>query len=105
MDSFMRKKQLPKQLKQGIRQYFEFIFQENGVLINSNKLEENVLNFLSDGLKRDLILQKNECLTKNIIFFKIFKHKFVDEICIRFREQLLGQNDTIIEERKHQPGY
>lgn len=47
MDNFMVKKNLPKQFKQGVRQYFDFIYQENGILGHSNKLEENILKFLS----------------------------------------------------------
>jgi hypothetical protein len=55
----MKKKNLPLQFESGVKSYFNFIYKENGILGHSNKLEDLVLVHLSDGLKRDIILQKN----------------------------------------------
>lgn len=61
-------------------------------------MEENVLKYLSEGLTRDLIFQKNQKLLKDVTLFDTFGDKFVKEVTIKFREQILGQSDLIFDE-------
>ena len=49
-------------------------------------MEENILKYLSEGLMKDLILQKNSKLLVNVHFFTYFGEKFIKEMSIKFKE-------------------
>ena len=67
------------------------------MLGHSNLLEEKVMQNLSDGIRNQLILEKNAIILKTEML-KNFSQHFVSELSSKFREQIYGSMDIIINE-------
>lgn len=94
INAYMTRKNVSTQMKNSIREYLDFYWQEESE--RDQEAEEKIINLLSDNLKKNLLIEsKNVVLKKSAIFRNNFSDVVKEKIAPLIREYRCSPEEII----------
>lgn len=91
INGYMDYRQLPQELKQRVRRYYEYLWSCNNGLD-----EEEIFEDLSPPLRQEITLHLNQEILEKVPLFQGCDQSFIEEVVSKLRPQIVGPKEWII---------